>query len=373
MNKIYKIFTFFIVIVLNLQFFDLKNKDAFAKNDNFPYEAMITIETKTGRILYEKDKDKMLPMASTTKILTAIVAIENYKDLDKKHIIPKEATGIEGSSIYLKENEKLSLKELLYGLMLRSGNDAAVAIAIIVGGSVENFVQMMNDYCKYLGLKNTNIVTVNGLHNDNHYTTASDLAIITSKAMENEVFREIVSSKEKIIDNTLDVKNKCRFLKNKNKLLKMIDGATGVKTGYTKKAGKCFVGSASRNNMDIVCVVLNAKDMFDECAELISKAFVNYKYIKLLDKGELLRDLNGFNIILKNDVYYVLSKEELLKLKAKLNITRLSETDDKNLLDIGTIDFVIENNLIFSEKIYTIKEKKIRGLKESFNKIIKAF
>ena len=341
------------------------------------YESMITIERKTGRILYEKDSNKKLPIASTTKILTALVAIEKGGDLSLKHKIPKEAVGVEGSSIYLKENEELSLKELLYGLMLRSGNDAAVAIAIIVSGSVENFVKLMNEFCKKLDLKNTHIVTVNGLHDDDHYSSASDLAKITSAALENDVFREIVATKDIVISSTLDEKNKCRLLKNKNKLLKMVDGATGVKTGYTTRAGKCFVGSAERYGMEIICVVLNAKSMFDECAKLIEKAFSEYKKVKLLSKGELLpkQEKGGcFNsaIFLKDDIYYVLTKDELSKLKAKINCDE-TINNSEGLVCEGTIDFVIENNLIFSEKIYTIKGKKTSSLKESFNKIIKSF
>ena len=373
MAKFYKISVIFIAILIFLQFFNSVPMVCYAESKVDKYESMITIETKTGRVLYEKDKNKKLPMASTTKILTAIVAIENTEDLDKKHKIPKAATDIEGSSIYLKEKEELSLRELLYGLMLRSGNDAAVAIAIIVAGSVENFVKLMNEYCLKLKLKDTNIVTVNGLHDDNHYTTASDLAAITVSAMKNEIFREIVASKEMLISNTLDAKNKCRFLKNKNKLLKMVEGANGVKTGYTKKSGKCFVGSATRNNMDIICVVLNSKTMFNECADLINKAFNDYRYVKLLGKGELVKGKDGANVILKNDICYVLSKDELSKIKAKLNVSNNDNFNEYGLVDIGSIDFVIENNLIFSEKIYTIKEKKLSSLKENFNKIIKAF
>ena len=378
MKKITKIILNFIIFALFLQFFPLNIANANSiKSDN--YEAMVTIESSTGRVLYEKDKDKKLPMASTTKILTAIVAIENTDDLDKKHSIPKEAVGIEGSSIYLRTGEKLSIRELLYGLMLRSGNDSAVAIAILTAGSVEKFVELMNDYCKKLNLFNTHIVTVNGLHNDNHYTSASDLANITAYALKNETFKEIVSTKEKIIDSTLDEKNKCRLLKNKNKLLKMVDGANGVKTGYTTKAGKCFVGSATRGDMSVITVVLNAKTMFDDSATLIEKAFQEYRKVKLLDKGEIItyktndkKPLN-YPIILRGDVVYVLSKEELAKLKASLNVNEDALLGCENLEDIGTIDFRIENDLIFSEKIYTIKGKNTSKIKENFNKIVKAF
>ena len=200
MNKLSKLVVFFISFGLFLQFFNI-NIVNFSKAEsiNKNFESMVTIEASTGRILYSQDEHKRLPMASTTKILTAIVAIENCDDLDKKYEISKSATGIEGSSIYLKAGEHLSVRELLYGLMLRSGNDSAVAIAEIISGSVEKFVLLMNEYCKKLNLKDTSIVTVNGLHNENHYSSAYDLAIISAYAMKNEIFAEIVKTKQKNI------------------------------------------------------------------------------------------------------------------------------------------------------------------------------
>lgn len=366
------------IFVSNLRFlFNAKLNETSAINEQFHGEAMVTIERSSGRILYSKNKDKILPMASTTKIITAIVAIENCDDLDEKHFITKEMTGVEGSSIYLKAGEKLSVRELLYGLMLRSGNDSAVAIAIIIGGSIDNFVKMMNEFCLNLGLLNTNIVTVNGLHNNNHYTTASDLAKITCYALSNNVFSEIVSTKEKVISSDLDKKNKCRLLKNKNKLLKTLDGADGVKTGYTLKAGRCFVGSATRNGLQIICVVLNCRDMFEECTKFINKAFEEYSLICVQNKGEINNYENNLktqNIskIIKKDIYLPLKTNE----KDKLNFCY--EIFDKPLSDgqIGFEYIMIENDLIFSEKIYTIideKHSKNNSFKDSFDKIIRAF
>ena len=329
-------------------------------------ESMITVEANTGRVLYSENETKRLPMASTTKIITAIVAIENSKNLDIKYEMPKEAVGIEGSSIYLKAGEKLSIRELLYGLMLRSGNDSAVAIAIIVGGSLENFVQMMNEFCGHLNLKDTNIVTVNGLHDDNHYTTASDLAKITCYALKNKTFAEIVSTKEK---NISAEKNKegYRFLKNKNKLLKMVDGADGVKTGYTTKAGKCFVGSATRNDMRVVCVVLNAPNMFDECARLIEKVFQEYSMRVLLKKGEITqteiknnKEFQKIPVILKQDIKYPLTREEMKNVVAEVKIIDNLSAPILDSQEIGMIEIKIENNLIFSEKIYTINIEKYK-------------
>ena len=374
-------------MMLILQFFCISGQ-GFCKNISYAKpmaksittaEGMVTMETSSGRVLYSKDASKRLPMASTTKILTAIVAIENSDNLDKTHEIPKAAVGIEGSSIYLRSGEHLSLRELLYGLMLRSGNDSAVAIAIIVGGSVENFVRMMNDFCLKMGLQDTHIVTVNGLHDDNHYTSAYDLAKITSYALQNETFSEIVSTKFKTINNETAKKDKHRYLKNKNRLLDMIVGADGVKTGYTKKAGRCFVGSATRDGMQVVCVVLNCVPMFEETADLLEHAFKEYKLVKLISKGKLdgetlnLEDLQDAPIFAIRDVYYPLNSDEISKVKGKLKLYDNIEFPHKAEDAIGEMQVSLENDLIFSEKIYTINIEKQEGFEDIFLKILKAF
>ena len=379
MKKSKLIASFFAFFIIILQFFNVKCS-VFASalaggNEITDAKSFVTIEASTGRVLYEKDKNKKLPMASTTKIITAIVALENHKDLDKKYLITKEMTGVEGSSIYLKAGEHLSVRDLLYGLMLRSGNDSAVAIAIIVGGSVQRFVQMMNEFCLRVGACDTHIVTVNGLHDDEHYSTAEDLAKITAYAYKNEEFKTIVGTKEKVISSDLDQTYKCRLLKNKNKLLKMVDGADGVKTGYTKKAGKCFVGSACRNGMRIICVALGAKTMFDDSAKFIEKAFKEYRMVKLFKSGEIVggetKTQNG-SIYLKNDIIYPLSSAEISKINAKAEIFDSSNKDG----EIGALDFRIENDLLFSVKLFTIiieKNGAENGFKSRLSKIIKSF
>ncbi len=380
MNKILKITSFFIIFVVILQFFGfVPNENAEAKNSNDDFESMVTMEVSTGRILYEKDKDKRLPIASTTKILTAIAAIENASDLDKKYEIPKEAVGVEGSSIYLRAGEHLSLNELLLGLMLRSGNDAAVAIAIIVAGSVENFVNMMNSYCEKLGLSNSNFVTVNGLHDEAHYSTAHDMAKITAYALSNDIFAKIASTKEATISSELDSKNKCRFLKNKNKLLKQFDGATGVKTGYTKKAGKCFVGSAERNGMQLVCVVLNSKSMFDECSKYLNMGFENFEMKKLLEKGEIknaklpIKKKQNFPILLKNDINFPLNGEEMQKIYMQVVIKDDLKVPIFEDEEIGRIEIYKEKDLIFSDKIYTINIEDEWTISDYIGKVVQIF
>lgn len=378
-----KFIAIFMLFALILQFFNIfkiqKSAYAFKKMQESPYESMITIEATTGRILYAKDENKKLPMASTTKILTAIVAIENCKQLDKKFEIPKSAVGVEGSSIYLKKGEHLSIRELLYGLMLRSGNDSAVAIATIVSGSVEKFVEEMNKKCEKLGLKNTHIVTVNGLHDDKHYSTASDLAKLTAYAMNNSVFSEIVSTKEKCISSELDKKYGYRYLKNKNKLLNMIKGADGVKTGYTTKAGKCFVGSATRNGMRIISVVLNSKSTFNEAADLIEKAFSEFKMTKLFSKGNLFeteiknrKHKQKIPVIIPSDIYYPLKDKEMINVTAKVEMQENLSAPIKNGQVIGELKIRMENDLLFSQKLYTIKVDKIKD-DNYFKKLVEAF
>ncbi len=197
-------------------------------------ECMIVLERDTERVLNEKNADKKRPMASTTKIATAITVIDNVTDLDKIVRVPAAAVGVEGSSIYLEKDEELTVRDLLYGLMLQSGNDCAAALAITTAGSIENFATLMNETAAKVGADNTNFVNPHGLHHDEHYTTARDLGKITAYAMKNPIFREIVGTKRYVMpwkDREYD-----RVIVNKNKILSTYEGGDGVKTGYTKKS-----------------------------------------------------------------------------------------------------------------------------------------
>ena len=234
-------------------------------------KSAVVMEKNSCRVLYEKNSHQKLPMASTTKIVTALTVLQNSAT-DKVVEIPKEACGIEGSSVYLTAGEHFTVEQLLYGLMLRSGNDCAVALALTVGGSVEGFAEMMNDTAASLGCCESNFKNPHGLPDDNHYTSAYDLAVITCAALKNKEFQKIVSTKSVSICND----GKERVWTNKNKLLSSYDGADGVKTGYTKKAGRCFVGSATKNGMQVVVVVLNCGPMFEDTAKLLDYAFANY-------------------------------------------------------------------------------------------------
>ncbi|MDR0840928.1 MAG: D-alanyl-D-alanine carboxypeptidase [Christensenellaceae bacterium] len=241
----------------------------------------VLLEAGTGKVLFEKNAAQKLPMASTTKVMTALLAIE-LGDLDEIVSTDASAYGVEGSSIYLKLQEELSLRDLLYGLMLASGNDAAVAIAVHIGQGVERFAEMMNARAKRIGAVNTNFVTPNGLPNDDHYTTAYDLALIAAEAMKNETFREIVSA-QYYRAQTGAVP---RTFKNKNKILWNYEGGNGIKTGYTKAAGRCLVFAARRDGMQLVGVVLNCPSMFEDAAQMLDFGMDNYELAPLVRAGD---------------------------------------------------------------------------------------
>ncbi len=248
-------------------------------------QAAVLMDGSSGRVLYNKNGDHSLPMASTTKILTALVAIEQGNPTDKV-IIPPEAQGVEGSSIWLSSGEVHTLEDLLYGLMLRSGNDAATAIAYHIGGSIEGFAALMNETARRIGAENSNFINPHGLSQENHFTTAKDLGLITAHALKNPLFAQIVSSKYRTIP--WEGHEWDRAMKNKNKLLWQYEGANGVKTGYTKKAGRCLVASAKRDELQLVAVVLNCGPMFEESALLLDYGFMEFSQKSILLKGERL-------------------------------------------------------------------------------------
>lgn len=242
----------------------------------------VVIEAESGRAVYEKNADARRSMASTTKIMTALVALENG-DLDMPIKIPKEAVGIEGSSVYLIENETLTLRELLYALMLRSANDAATAIAIALGGSVDGFADMMNDRAEELGLKDTHFENPHGLDSLEHYTTARELAIITAEALMNDAFKQIVST-QKMTLPLADQPDR-RLVVNHNRLLRTYDGCIGVKTGFTKKTGRCLVSAAEREGVTLIAVTLNAPNDWNDHKKMLDYGFSCLKRVEISGDG----------------------------------------------------------------------------------------
>lgn len=268
----------------------------------------ILYDAATGRILYEKDAESQSLIASTTKIMTALVICEQCNVLDRMRI-PKEAVGIEGSSMYLREGEVLSIQELLYGLMLQSGNDAAVALAIYCGGTVEGFTQLMNDKARLLGLEDTHFENPNGLDSPGHYSTAKDLAILAAYAMKNPLFAKTVSAKTVTLGS--------RVLRNHNKLLWRLQGADGVKTGFTRAAGRILVSSAVREDRRLIAVTINAGDDWNDHIGLHEDGFSQYTPQLLVRKGQCLGSLSVLsgetervNVLAAEDFEYSIREDE---------------------------------------------------------------
>lgn len=271
-------------------------------------EKAILIDAVSGRVLYEKDADSRSLIASTTKIMTALIICEQCNVLDRMRI-PKEAVGIEGSSMYLEEGEVLTLQELLYGLMLHSGNDAAVALAIYCGGTVEGFAELMNDKARLLGMTGTHFENPNGLDSPGHYSTARDLAILAAYAMENPIFYKTVSAKTVTIGE--------RYLHNHNKLLWRVEGADGVKTGYTRAAGRILVSSATRDGRRLICVTINDPCDWQDHAALLEDGFSRYSVQRIIEKGSVVGTLEvaggegrRVEILAAEDYSYSLTAEE---------------------------------------------------------------
>ncbi len=235
------------------------------------------LDAVSGRVLYEKNANDRSLIASTTKIMTALIVCEQCNVLDRMRI-PKEAVGIEGSSMYLQEGEILTLQELLYGLMLSSGNDAAVALAIYCGGTVEGFAELMNDKARNLGLTGTHFENPNGLDSPQHYSTARDLAKLASYAMSNPIFAKTVSARSLKVGQ--------RYLTNHNKLLWRVEGADGVKTGYTKAAGRILVSSAMRQGRRLIAVTLDDPDDWNDHAALLEEGFSRYTLQRIVTRGQ---------------------------------------------------------------------------------------
>lgn len=233
----------------------------------------IALDSKTKQVLFEQNADEIVPMASTTKILTALVAI-THGDLDREVTISKNAASIRGSKVGYVAGEKIRLRELLYGLMYKSGNDAAIAIAEDIGGSVEGFAKIMNDYAISLGLINSHFESPHGLDSSKHYTCAYDLALLTTKAMESELFCQICGTKS----ITRDTSNFTRDYNNINKILYKIPEANGVKTGYTGQAGKCLVSSVKHEGRNIIIVVLNCSDRWNVTENIYKYVVDNYSF-----------------------------------------------------------------------------------------------
>lgn len=281
-----------------------------AKGTSYPSvsaEAAVLIEADSGKIVFSHNENTRLPMASTTKIVTALTAL-TLKEASTPITVSPEAVGVEGSSVYLIEGEVLTLEQLLYALLLESANDAAVAIAVGLSGSVEAFAEQMNSVASLLDLQDTHFVNPHGLDGEEHYTTAYELACLARCAMQNELIRTIVGTRKHTIPHPGDVGT--RLLVNHNKLLRLYDGCIGVKTGFTKRSGRCLVSAAERNGVMLIAVTLNAPNDWNDHTAMLDYGFSRYESVQLCVGEELLFPLP---VVGGTDAYVMLVNTEALR------------------------------------------------------------
>ncbi len=327
----------------------------------------IVMDIDSKRILYEDNKDEQRLIASITKIMTAIIVIENNPNLDKKITIGEEVLTMYGTSIYLQVGEVISIKDLLYGLVLRSGNDAALVLAVNTSKTEEEFVKLMNKKAKELGMKNTIFQNSHGLDEETqNKSTAYDMALLSAYAYKNSIYREISCTKK----YQTQTDNKSYIWYNRNKLLSTYKYATGGKNGYTPSAGRTLVTTASKNNFNLTIVTLNDPNEYDTHKNLYEKAYSNYKNYTIIDKNTFYLDKNFYNenIYLKESFIYPLKENELDDIT-----TRVELISQQN--QVGQIKIYLQNNQIGEVPIYKreLKQKEESPLKKFFSKLKSLF
>ena len=334
-----------------------------------------------------KNEDVKSAMASTTKIMTTIVILEKA-DLNEKVTVSAKAGGTGGSRLGLKRGDKASVRDLLYGLMLRSGNDAAVALAEHVGGSVKGFAELMNEKAIELGLTNTHFVTPHGLDDANHYTTALELAKLTDYAMDNETFAKIVGTKS----TTIYINNQSRQINNTNELLGVLNGVVGVKTGFTNNAGRCLVTETKRNNMDIITIVLGAdtkKDRTKDSVNLIEYTFSKYKMYNL--EEQIIEEFNKWKNINEKRILIIKGKTSNPKLalgaiekatipicdndKIEYSINALTEVEApvEQWNVMGTLTVKLNGEILENIDIVNVNEVQKRDWKDYFKIVLNTY
>lgn len=311
----------------------------------------ILMEEMTGRVLFEKNAYEQKPIASITKVMTAIIAIEQG-ELKEQIKASRHAVHAEGSSIYLEIGEKMSLEDLLYGLMLRSGNDAAVAIAEHIGGSIEGFVFLMNEQAQKLGMNSSHFTNPHGLHEENHHSTAFDMALLMRYAIQNETFQKISeTSFHKPTTRSYGWKNKNRLV---NGLYKY---STGGKTGFTKKSGRTLLTSAKKQDLSLITVTLNASDDWNDHIQLFNWGFDQFRLEKLLNQGKVtypVKQIDDFFVgYINEDVFYPLSEREIKQLKKHSYLLR--EKDSSKQI-IGKTIFTLSGEPIIHTDVYQAKQ-----------------
>ena len=392
-KKVIKIF-FIIILIFTLPDFTVFADDAneleevvIEEDEKNEIEASASSDTKptinsrryavydrlSGRCIYGKDENKQTAMASTTKIMSAVIIVENC-NLEDIVTVTAKAAGVGGSRLGLHTDDKISVNDLLYGLMLRSGNDAAVALAIHTAGSVEEFANLMNQKAEVLGLTNTHFVSPHGLDNSEHYTTAYELAKITDYALKNETIAKIVKTKT----TTISINGNLMQINNTNELLGNVEGVYGVKTGFTNNAGRCLVTSVKRGDMDLIIVVLGAdtrKDRASDSMKLIEYAFKKFHMVNLEEiikrEFEMWKQINQNRIYVDKAANSLELKLEEIKIKSlatdeeptiEISVVSYLEAPILENTRIGTVTVKVGDELIEEIEIKAGKEVKKRGI-----------
>lgn len=332
-------------------------------------KAAALYEPTTKSFLYTKNADMKLPMASTTKIMTALVAIENFP-LDQMVIVADEAVGTEGSSLYLKKRETLSMKDLVTALMLRSANDAAVAIAFAVSGSIDAFADLMNKRCEALGLVSTNFKNPHGLDHEEHYTTARELAIISAEAMRNEVFKSIASMKTAKIESTNE---NSRIIANHNKLLSLYEGANGIKTGFTKKCGRCLVGSCEKDGLSFITVTLDAPNDWNDHISLFNYGYSRLTYLKGAEAGQFVYNVPIINsserqiTVANENPFGIVTDKKENELQHHVKLIRYTIAPVKSGDVLGKIIFTLNGEYVGEVDLIAQNEAKAENKRKIFS------
>ncbi|WP_407675609.1 D-alanyl-D-alanine carboxypeptidase family protein [Peribacillus glennii] len=358
MNFLYRRLPLFLIMLLSIALYPASTNAA----SPISAHSAILMEQRSGRVIYEHNAHEKSRIASITKIMTAVLAIESGK-LDETVTVGRQAVGTEGSSLYLKNGEKIMLEDLTYGLMLRSGNDAAVAIAEYVGGSLDGFIWMMNRKAEEIGMKNTHFSNPHGLDNTSeHYSTAYDMALLTRYAMDNETYRKISGTKVHRAPNSMESWD--YVWKNKNRLLtQLYEYCTGGKTGYTKLAKRTLVTTASKDDLDLIAVTLNASDDWNDHINMYESAFKDYKNTEILTAGsikEVKKKPYKGNVYTRHSFFFPLTEREQEDIKVKIKLLKLKkEWKAKGDFPekVGVAEIYLGENLIGTRSIYFGKER----------------
>lgn len=334
----------------------------------------ILIEASTGRVLFEKNAYETCAIASTTKIMTALVAILNG-NLEDVVTVSRHAAATDGSTIHLQVGEQIKVKDLLYGLMMSSGNDAAVALAEHIAGSEEAYLEMMNAKAASLGLTNTHFATVHGLDHQQHYSTAYDMAMLAGECMKNETFRTIVSTAQTHISQ--------RTLRNTNDLLFTYAGATGIKTGFTNNAGRCLISSAQRDGMEIIAVVLGCDSKtarFSDSRKLLDYGFENYAMTTVLEAGEVITDMKlikgkqeAVHLVCSDTVILPMAEWEKSKYQVHMVAQQIQDAPCLRGAPVGTLYISCENTTLATCQLLVGESVERKGFWDFWKEVTEAF